>query len=338
MVNQGNQVTLFAPGFKDSIGREIIDGVEIVRGGGKYSVYWEAKKYYKKYFSKEKYDVVVDQINTIPFFTPLYVKEKKVSVIYQITGDVYFRIFPFPLNFLVYKIEPKILKLYKKLPVIVLSDSVKEELVKIGFPSDNIGVVCPGIEYKKFQVASKTPYPSVLYMNRVVKYKNVDDLIRAFSLVKKNVPDARLSIAGCRGTKYVKSLKKLVDDLDLIDVKFHPFITGPPKEKLLKSSWVHVLPSTKEGWGISVIEAAARGTPTVGYDVCGLKSSVRNNETGLLVESRNIDELAEAIERTLLDDELRKKFSNNSMEYAKNFSWEGSSKSFLAFLRSLSKG
>lgn len=319
-VEAGNEVTLFTSAFPNCKKEEIIDGVKIIRAGGKYTVYWHAFRYYKRRF-KGKFDLIIDEINTIPFFTPFYVQEQKVTVIYQMTGDVYFRVFPKPLAFLAYNIEPTLFKIYKKISTIVLSESVKEELINIGFSPSNITVASPGIDHKNFEIGEKTIFPSILYLNRVVRYKNVDDLIKAFKLAKEKVPTAKLLIAGCRGGGYELKLRKLVKKLNLKDVEFYPFVVGDQKKKLLQSSWVHVLPSTKEGWGISVIEAAASGTPTVGYHVHGLRDSVKNGETGLLVPYRDIKSLAKEIEKLLIDDELRKRLSKNCVKWSKRFTW-----------------
>ncbi len=322
----GHEVTLFCRAFPGCKKKENVERIEIVRMGNGVSVYWQAFCHYRKYF-RGKYDVVIDAINTIPFFIPFYVKEPKIALIFQITGKIYFRELPKLLAIFPYLLEPILFKIYRKMPVLVLSESIRQELVSIGFSSTSITVIPPGIEHDSFEAGGKTTFPSVLYFNRLVKYKNVDDIINAVHVVKREIPEIKLFIAGCRGGKYEAHLKRLVRKLDLEkEVEFYPFLSGEAKEKLLQNAWVHVLPSLKEGWGISVLEAGACGTPTVGYVVDGLRDAVKDGETGLLVPYGDIERLAEAIKKVLQDVNLRKRLSQNSMAYAGTFRWDKSAR------------
>ncbi len=197
--------------------------------------------------------------------------------------------------------------------------------MSMGFSTNNITVVSPGIENTDFGTGEKTIFPNIVYLNRLVKYKNVDDLIKAIYILRKDIPNIRLFIGGCRGAKYETYLKELVKKLDLEEeVKFYPFLNEESKKKILQSAWIHVLPSIKEGWGISVLEAASCGTPTIGYNVSGLRDSVKNGETGLLVPYGKIEDLARVIKKVLLDTFLRERLSANSVMYAREFSWDKS--------------
>ncbi|MGQ9513825.1 MAG: glycosyltransferase family 4 protein, partial [Thermoproteota archaeon] len=99
-VEWGHEVTLFTSEFDGCRREEVVDGVRVVRAGGRYSVYWKAKRYYKKYFSKDGYDIVIDEINTRPFLTPKFVNngEKIVSLIHQLAREYWFYETPFPIS------------------------------------------------------------------------------------------------------------------------------------------------------------------------------------------------------------------------------------------------
>ncbi|MEM3907266.1 MAG: glycosyltransferase family 4 protein, partial [Nitrososphaerota archaeon] len=253
------------------------------------------------------------------------VNEKpKIALIFQLTGQVFYKVIPVPLAYVARNIEPFIYKiLYRDVPSIVLSQSVKEELVNIGLSEDKINVAEPGVDLELYTPGEKTEYPSVLYLNRVVPYKNVDHLVKAFRIVTNFIPNAKLFIVGCRGTKYEKYLKELVQELNLQNsVEFYSFVIGEEKRIFLQKAWVHVLPSTKEGWGISVTEAAACGTPTVAYDVTGLKDSVKSGVNGFLVPYKNINALAKSIIELLSNEELRKRMSEKAREEALKFTWD----------------
>jgi glycosyltransferase involved in cell wall biosynthesis len=323
LVKEGNELTLFTAKFKNARSEEEIDGVKIVRQGDKSTVYLKARTFFRKV--KNKTDLVIDSINTVPFFTPLYINEKpKVALIFQLTGHVFYKVIPKPIAYIAKNAEPLVYKiLYHKVQSIVLSQSVKDELVRIGLPESNINVAEPGVNLNFYTPGEKTKYPSVLYLNRIVPYKNVDDLIKAFRIVISMVPNSKLLIVGCRGTRYENYLKKLVHELNLSNsVKFYPFATGEKKRNFLQKAWVHVLPSTKEGWGISVTEAAACGTPTVAYNVTGLKDSVKHNITGFLVPYKDINALAKSIANILSDEELRREMSTRAREEALKFTWD----------------
>jgi glycosyltransferase involved in cell wall biosynthesis len=322
LVKKGNEVILFSAKFKNAKNEEEIDEVKVVRRGSKGTVYLKARTFFNEV--KNKVDLIIDSINTIPFFTPLYVKEKpKMALIFQLTGQVFYKVLPKPLAYIAENTEPFIYKkFYRKLQAIVLSQSIKDELVNIGLPENNIKVAEPGIDLDFYIPGKKTEYPSILYLNRIVPYKNVDDLIKAFRVVVSVVPNSKLLIVGCRGTKYEDYLKRLVHELNLSNsVEFYPFVIGEEKREFLQKSWVHVLPSTKEGWGISVTEAAACGTPTVAYDVIGLRDSVKHNITGFLVPYKDINALAEKIINLLSNEELRRKMSTKAHEEALKFTW-----------------
>jgi len=324
LVRYGYEVSLFSSAFPGSFEKETIDGIKIIRAGNKYTVYWQAFHHYRKYF-RGNYDVIIDAINTLPFFTPLFVKEHKIALIFQLTSKIYFKELPKFLAIFPYLLEPALFQIYRKVPVLVLSESVRQELVNIGFSSDNITLVPPGIEHSAFEAGKKTNFPSIVYLNRLVKYKNVDDLINAIYILRKEIPDIRLFIGGCRGGKYETYLRKLVKKLDLgKEVEFYCFLNEEDKKKMLRGAWIHVLPSMKEGWGISILEAAACGTLTIGYNVSGLRDSVRNGETGFLVPYGEIGDLAKAIKEVLLDTSLRERLSTNSIKYTREFSWDKS--------------
>lgn len=333
LVATGHTVTLFTSAFPGCVSREQIDGIDILRHGGRMGVYFNAWRSYRREF-KNKYDFVIDQVNTIPFFTPLYLKDSGAALIFQMTREVYLSVLPSGIGRLAMSIERLILKLYKKSNVVVISESIKDELVGEGFSGSNISVVEPGLNHSGYGPGKKAAKPTVLFLNRIVKYKNVTHLIEAFSIVRREVPEALLMIGGCRGGAYEKAVKEQAEELGLSDaVEFFPFVGKTEKTQRLQSAWVNVLPSTKEGWGMSVLEAAACETPSVAYNVPGLRDAVRDDETGLLVQYGDIDALAGAIVRLLKDDDLRRRYSRQALESSKSFAWEKSAEKLARIIK-----
>jgi glycosyltransferase involved in cell wall biosynthesis len=332
-VKNGHQVTLFCSAFPNSLKKETIAGVEVVRAGNKYTVYLEAFLYYKKYF-KGNFDVIVESINTIPFFTPLYAKEKKIIFIYQLCREIWFYEFPLPLAGIGYFLEPLFIRIYKKYQVFAISQSTKQDLIDFGLKEQEIHIIPVGIAFQPLASASeKKDRPTIIYVGRLKKSKRVHHIIRAFSRIKKELPEARLWIVGEGDELYKKRLQELTKKSGLTDVTFWGFVEQEEKLRLMREAWLLVMTSVKEGWGLTVIEANALGTPSVVYDVSGLRDSTKNGYNGLVCLQNTPDSLAETILNLLNDRDLYGKLCSNALEGAKNFNWDSSAEVSLQILK-----
>ena len=327
-VELGHEVSLFTSAFDGCRREEVLDGVRVVRAGGRFSVYWKAKKYYKRFFSKERFDVVIDEINTRPFFAPRFVdnSERVVALIHQLAREYWFYETPFPLNYVGYHfLEDRWLKGYVDVPTVTVSESTKQDLQNLGFR--RVFVVPEGLNFKPLsEVPEKEGYPVVVYVGRLKRAKRPDHALKAFKIVKEKMPEAELWIVG--DGYFRKALERMAFD----GVKFFSFLDNESRRELVRRAWVLVNPSVREGWGLNVIEAAACGTPCVAYDVGGLRDSVKDGETGLLARDGDIKALAEKIATVLEDDGLREKLSKNALEYSKQFSWDKTAEQFIKIL------
>jgi len=321
----GNKVTLFAGSFKDGEANEMVDGVTIVRRGGKYSVYRKAKEYYNRCFSREEYDVVVDEINTEPFMTPKFVRkgEKIVALIHQLAREYWFYETPFPIGYLGYHfLEKRWLKNYRMIPTVTVSESSRKDLVNLGFR--NVFVVGEGLNFMPLEkMGEKETHPVVVFVGRLKKAKRPDHAIKAFKIVKSRVPDAELWIIG--NGYFAEKLRRMAVE----GVRFFESVPNEERRELVKRAWVLVNPSVREGFGLNVIEANALGVPCVAYDVAGLRDAVTNNETGLLIKSGDAEALGEAIFRVLTNEALRVRLSEKALTYSRSFSWDKVADEFL---------
>ena len=325
-VRDGHEVTLFASRFKGSARQEVVDGVRTVRDGGKYMVYWKARKWYKETFSKEGYDVVIDEINTVPFFTPKFVKEKIVAFIHQLAREFWFYETKFPINLIgYYWLEYRWLGLYKDLPTVTVSNSTKSDLVKIGFKK--VFVVPEGLSMKPLKkLPVKNERPTILFVGRFKKVKKPEDVIKAFAMVKQRIPDALLWMVG-DGYLLEKLRKKYKDS----SIRFFGYVPKQKKLELMRKAWVLAVPGVREGWGLVVTEANAMGTPAVGYNIHGLRDSIKDGKTGFLVNATPRD-LATGLIKILEDVNLRKKLSKNALRDARKYSWNKTAKEFMKVL------
>lgn len=320
-----DSVTLFTASYKDAIPEEQLDGVRIVRRGSKYSVYAEAKKYYEQ--NRDYFDIVVDEINTKPFNTPSFVHGKPVvALIHQLAKEFWFYETRFPINLLgYYFLEKYWLSKYHEVPTITVSKSTQDDLFDWGFK--HVTVVPEGLSFKALGgLPEKEVRPTVLFVGRLKRAKKPDDALRAFKVIKDEVPDARLWMVG---DGYMKDeLEAMAREMfpDSPDtVTLYGKQSHTQKLELMSRAHVLLVPGVREGWGLVVTEANARGTPAVAYDIPGLRDSVIHGMTGFLV--RRGDHVGMAIEAVdILKDHIKRKtLAKNALTNAKYFDWDGTS-------------
>jgi glycosyltransferase involved in cell wall biosynthesis len=271
--------------------------------------------------------VVVDQVNTIPFFTPLWSTIPVVMFIHQLAREVWWYESSFPLNVLGFAAENVYLRCYKHVPVMTVSASTKSDLTQLGLQGP-IRIIPEGIESIKSVPVSRPRQPSFLYVGRLAPSKRVADIIVAFALFCKSHPEARLSLVGDGPANYLKELRKLAHRIDVDDrVRFLGRISALEKNNEMARAHALLLASVREGWGLVVTEANTFGTPAVAYNVPGLRDSIRDQETGLLVE-QTPRALAAAMLRLWHDPDLYSRLAKAAMAWSREFSFETTTDSF----------
>src|SRR3989344_7158001 len=309
-------VTLFSSHFANAKNQENVRGGKIVRRGGLITCRLFAFLYYIK--RTDEFDLIIDEINTIPFFSIFYAKKKTVVLIHQLAKEYWFTQTFCPISTLGYLLESPILKLYKSFPTLALGVSTKKDLEKIGF--SKVKTYRPGIDFKPQLVTKKENL--ILFLGRLIPAKGPDHAINAFKIIHKSLPDTKLVVAGRGKEKYVQKLKNLTKKLNLQKaVEFKGFVTEKGKINLLKKSKIVLIPSVREGWCLEAKEANALGCIPIGYNVPGLKNSIKSGYSGLLTEN-NPHDLAQAAINILQNKNLRLKLVENGILWAKQFTWE----------------
>lgn len=325
LVRAGNSVTIATASFPRLKNNETIDGIKIIRSGNRFTCRLLAYINYQKFY-KGKIDVVVDEINTIPFFTNFYVKEKKVVLIHQLAREFWWSEIFFPLNLIGYIMEPFYLRTYRNLPTIACSRSTKIDLKKLGFK--NISLYHHGLSLKPLSKLPPKNTQQILYIGRLTKPKGPQDTIVAFIKINKKIPNSRLKIVGQGKPKFVQYLKLIIKNNQLEGlVEILGFVTEKEKRRLLKQSKIVLIPSVREGWNMVPIEANAFGVIPIGYNVPGLKDSIQNGKTGLLSKP-NPQNLASTAIKLLSNPKLQKTLSSNGLLWAKQFNFEKTYQSF----------
>jgi glycosyltransferase involved in cell wall biosynthesis len=332
-VKHGHTVSLFCARYEGAKSFEELDGIEIIRKGGKFSVYLAAVWAYMTQLRKREYDLIVDDINGIPWFTPVFTRKPKVAIMHHLVKGIFFKELPLLLALIGYSIEACLPFVYRKTPFITVSESSKQELVTVGIPEKHITIVNNGIDHRLYKPNeySKSPFPHILYLGRLRDYKRLDLLVKAMPSIINEIPDVKLSIVGTGEAE--DNLKTLTTDLRLADsITFYGYADEEEKVEFLQNAWLFVSPSEKEGWGLTVIEANACGTPAVAFDVPGLQDSIKDGQTGLLVADGESDALAVTIVKLLKDDTLRAELGMAALNYAQQFNWDKTAEEFMAVL------
>ena len=327
-----HEVTLFTSRFPGASWSECVDGINVIREGGRYSVYEKAKAHYKK--NRNSYDIIIDEINVKPFLTPKYVKKEKpvLALIHQISPEQFTYELPFPLSFLGrYYLEKKWLSYYKDIPTATVSHSTKSELEKLGLR--NLFLVPEGLNIRPLtSLPVKETVPTIIFIGRLKKHKLPHHAIQAFVLIKKEVPTTRLWVIG---DGYMREELKA---LKVKDTEFYGRVSDAQKYELLSRAHLVLMPGIREGWGLVVTEANAMGTPVVAYNIPGLRDSVSNGNSGILVKENTPSGLASSAISLLRDNVLLQKLSLNALAFSKQFSWERSADIFNQIIDKLISG
>jgi len=268
LVARGNSVTLFTAAVAGRPAHETVQGVDIVRAGGRFSVYREARRYWRKPHPRP-FDVVIDEINTRPFMTPRWLRGAPVvALIHQLAREIWSYETQFPVSVLGrYVLEPWWLRAYRGVPAMTVSESSAASLREHHGWRD-LTVVPEGWTPRDVPVLPKEVDPTVVFLGRLVAMKRPDDALDAFRNLARTHPSAKLWIIGDGPQR--ADLERDVRS----SVRF--FGRLPTDEVVERLGRAHVLVSTsiREGWGLNVSEAALCGTPTIGYSVPGLVDSI----------------------------------------------------------------
>ena len=320
----GWEVDLVCAGYRDAPRHDVIDGIKIHRHG-----HWTVANFMlppvvRRLLKNGNYDLLVEDINKIPFFTPLYRGDVPlVAIVPHLFGKtVYREANPLAASY-VYGAESLIPRIYRDVDFEVISPSTGDDLIARGMDGARIRTIYCGLEHEKFNLADPPPRsetPLVVSWSRLRRYKSLDVAIRAFDIIQRDLPEARMLIMG-RGPDESR-LRKLTRKLGLQDkVEFRGF---QPWEELVTSlhqCHVFLNPSPKEGWGLTVIEANQCGLPVVASDRPGLKDSVRDGVTGSLVPYGDAEAFAREALLILRNPVLFAQRSQAAREWAGTFSW-----------------
>jgi glycosyltransferase involved in cell wall biosynthesis len=332
LVQAGHEVIFVTGGYEGAEQETMVDGYTVIRVGGRFSVYWHAYRYVKRYLADWP-EFVVEEINTIPFCSRLYMRRKpRLLFFHMLCREIWFYQLPIPASLIGYMLEPLYLRFLNDEQVIAMSASTKKDLLRYGFQPNNITVIPEGIQLKpiaKLAPNMKHRKPTVVSLGSIRPMKRTLDQVRAFELAKVSMPDLQMKIAGDSSGGYGKKvLAAIASSPFKHDIEYLGRITAAEKSRLLRKAHLITVTSVKEGWGLIVTEAASQGTPAAVYDVDGLRDSVQNGITGAVCGSNTPASLAASIVELLSDSSHYGVLQKNAWEWSKRLTFEASYQQF----------
>jgi len=344
---EGVKVTLRTARYPGAPRREQRDGIDINRGGGRYTVYPKAiaalvlARVGLGSLAGIAPDVVVDAQNGVPFGARLATAAPVVVLVHHghreqwpVAGRV--------IGHLGWWVESRLSPwLHRGNQYLTVSLPSADELAELGVARDRIAVVRNGVDRVPDEVAvgsrhTRSVTPRLVVLSRLVPHKQIEDALVVTAALRERLPGLRCDVIG--GGWWEPKLRAAASTLGVEDlVTFHGYVDEQRKHELLAAAWVQVLPSRKEGWGLTVIEAALHGVPTVAYrSSCGLTDSIVDGVTGLLVDT--VDLLVDAVGELLADTEQRVVLGEKARTRAAEFSWEQCAAGVFTVLTAAARG
>lgn len=319
---RGMEVTLACSRFPGASARDHQQGMRVERLGGLPGYYVKAGWLCARETRRGRFDVVVDCLNKLPFLAPAYSRAPVLALCHHLFGATAFRQVAWPVAAAVWSAERLIPRVYRRTRFATISESSRDDLIARGIEAKLIEVHHPGIRDPEIETRPVSERAAqIVYLGRLERYKNVDVALGALARVARKVPKVSLVIIGSGRDR--RRLEGIASRLGVAGrTRFTGFVEEGERNRILAESRVCVCPSSKEGWGLTVIESNALGTPNVTSNAPGLRDSVVHGETGFLVREGDEEAFAARLEEVLCDDEMALRMSRAAALWAQRFRWE----------------
>jgi glycosyltransferase involved in cell wall biosynthesis len=332
LVRQGHQVTILCARHANSRRDSVERGVRFLRRGGRLTVYLHGLLHLLTPTGRRQ-DVVVEVINGLPFGARLVRRRGLVAVVHHLHREQWRMIYPGIGGRTGWFVESRLTPLlYRHTPHVTVSDATRNDLVSLGLPSGAVRVVRNGLSSTGVDEPLSSQ-PRLVVLARLVPHKRIEHALAVLASLRQEFPSLRLDVIGSGW--WQDRLLDCAQELGVTDhVVWHGHLDDRERDRVLARAWLALLPSSKEGWGLAVVEAAAQGTPTVAYrEAGGVNESIIDGVTGVLVDGADPRALTDAVRALLGAPELLRDLADNAQKHAAGFSWESSAIEFEAVLR-----
>ncbi|HLB54873.1 MAG TPA: glycosyltransferase family 4 protein [Gemmatimonadales bacterium] len=324
LVTRGHPVHLVCSGWRGAARTALLGGISVERHGGRHGFALAARAAVRNALAAQPWDIVVEDINKLPLFLPWLTPLPFCAIVPHLFGTTAFQEASWPVAALVNLAERPIPRVYRRAGFHAISESTRDDLIDRGVLPKQIRVIHPGIDASRYAPApglDRTSAPTFLYVGRLRRYKGIEVAIRALALVRAERADVSLDIAGAGADE--PRLRRLAAGLGLGSaVRFHGYVNEGSKLELFRKTWANVFPSPKEGWGLTVMEAAGCGTPSLASDSPGLRDSVQQGRTGYLVPHGDAPALAARMLELAAAPELVDRMGREARRAALAWSWD----------------
>jgi len=321
LARRGHDVSLLCSGWEGCAPEVTLDGIRVHRVGGRWDFALHVVKGYRRLHRAQPFDLVIEDINKLPLFSPLWVKEPVDVVVPHLFGRTAFREAGWAVASTVVAAERAIPLVYRHCHFTAISESTRSDLLARGVSVERTRVIYCGIDSAAFTPApdERSPTPIIAYVGRLRRYKGVGLILQAVAAMRDRRTEVEIAGSGDDRPR----LEALARSLDLDRrVRFLGFVSEAQKSALLRRAWIVSLTSPKEGWGITNLEAAACGTPVVASDSPGLRESVLDGRSGFLVPHGDLSALATAFDRITASPTLVTRLGTAGRAFAESFTWE----------------
>lgn len=322
LTQQGHEVTIFTASFPGASPRTRHGDVDVVRRGSKFSVYLHGLWHVLRH--SRDYDVVLDVQNGVPFWSPLVSKVPVVNIVHHVHRDQWNAVFGRRIARVGWFLESKLAPyVYRNTRYVTVSKSTRGELDELGVDPGRVDLVYSGndrpADLDHYAGLPRTEAPTMLFLGRLVPHKHVEQAVDILASRAMSHPDLELHVVG--GGYWENEIAKHAHARGVEErVHLHGFVDEAVKHDLLARAWVVVMPSHKEGWGLTIVEAGLHGTPAVAYGFAGGPSeSIVHGRTGLLADS--VGEFEDHVIQLIDDSALRRNLGRTARLYASSFDW-----------------
>lgn len=314
LIEKGNTVTLYCPRWKGSLKEETLDGIKIIRNGSSFSIHLILPIF----LIKNNFDVIINDLaHGVPWISTVFLSKHNIAFFRHLHA----RSLPGQVNMIIAKIITFLEKIYpyiyRNVKVITESDSSFHDLKELGFEEKNIIKIPPGVDLNLFHPGPKAQNVQLIYFGGLRKYKRPEYALNVYRDLKNDIPNLKLIVTG-NGPQ----LDKMKEEVrkENYNIEFLGKVDYIELANLIRESWVNLHFSVTEGWGYSILESSASGTPTIALNVPGVLDTIKAGINGFLVS--DISDFKEKISYTIKNEEY---FIKNSRKFAKNFTWDKTS-------------